>query len=169
MKYRFRLVFAAYVCPTLAGSVGLPQPSTPLVRRPVPLPPRVSGLLLPMRCVHPWQGDTKQVGRLAGAPPRGARRPRAPAAAGPRRPPRRRPPAWRPVSEWCGRPCHLWPHEASHQVRGQTYLDVLRDGPHAPTSNRACLTPLLTKKDVLTDASSSRCKPRNAPLTPETV
>jgi len=30
----------------------------------VPLPPRVSGLLLPMRCVHPWQGDTDQVGSL---------------------------------------------------------------------------------------------------------
>jgi len=23
-----------------------------------------------MRCVHPWPGDTDQVGRLAGAPPR---------------------------------------------------------------------------------------------------
>ena len=53
---------AAYVCPTLAGSVGLPQPSTPLVRRPVPLSPRVFGLFLPMRRVRPWQGDTKQVG-----------------------------------------------------------------------------------------------------------
>src|SRR6266446_4725506 len=54
-------------------------------------------------------------------------------------------------------------------VRGQTYVDVLRDGPHAPTSHRACLTPLLTKKDGLTGAIASRCKRRNAPRTPETV
>jgi len=101
-----------------------------------------------MRCVRPWPGDTDQVGRLAGAPPRapgrraqtgrrlaGAR----PGAAGPRHPLHHPPPSLAPCPWVVHRPCHLWPPGASHHVRGQTYVDVLRDGPHAPTSHRACL------------------------------
>src|SRR5881397_291772 len=61
-----------------------------------------------MRCLHPWQGDTDQVGRLAGAPPRApGRRVRAGRRRSGARPP------WRPVPGWCtgpvtyGRPEHL--------------------------------------------------------------